>query len=77
MEEALDVEEFKFMHKVYVQGFTLGEAAGAFNKSYSWATSIHGRALMKLENILIEREKKWKQEQIVSDMTEQETRAEY
>lgn len=75
MEEALDVEEFKFMHKVYVQGLTLGEAAGTFNKSYSWATSIHGRALKRLENVLIEREKKWKQEKIVSDGTQQETAA--
>lgn len=50
--ETLEVEEFRFMHKVYVQHFTLREAADAFGKSYSWATSIHGRALQSVENIL-------------------------
>jgi hypothetical protein len=71
--EELEVEEFRFLHKVYVQHLTLKEAACAFGNSYSWATSIHGRALKNLEDILMEREKRWKEREIALDGTQQET----
>lgn len=53
--EQLKASEYDILHKVYVQNLTLEEAAYSCDKSYSWSTSIHGRALKNLQNILDER----------------------
>lgn len=50
--EQLPVTEYDILHKVYVQGIPLDEAAVAFGKSYSWVTSKHGRALKAVQDIL-------------------------
>lgn len=50
--EMLPVDEYDLLHKVYVQGWTLQEVADHFEKSYSWATTIHGRALANLQRVL-------------------------
>ena len=50
--EQLPVTEYDILHKVYVQGIPLDEVAVAFNKSYSWVTSKHGRALKAVQDIL-------------------------
>lgn len=50
--EQLPVTEYDILHKVYVQGIPLDEVAVAFNKSYSWGTSKHGRALKAVQDIL-------------------------
>lgn len=53
--EQLPTSEYDLLHKVYVQYLTLAEAAFAVGKSYSWATTVHGTALKRLQEILDER----------------------
>ena len=55
--EKLSQKEYDLLHKVYIQYFTLDEYAAKKGKSYSWVTTVHGRALKKLQTILNEREK--------------------
>ena len=51
--ENLNVDEYDLLHKIYVQYMTLNEAADAMDKrSYSWATTVHGRALQHVQKIL-------------------------
>lgn len=50
--EQLPVTEYDLLHKVYVQGITIEEAAATFGKSYSWGTSKHGMALKMVQDIL-------------------------
>lgn len=54
--ELLPVQEYDLLHKVYVQGMEIYEAAIEMDRSYSWATTVHGRALAKVQKILNERE---------------------
>lgn len=54
--EQLDTIEYDLLHKVYVQFLTLSEVAVMFDRSYSNITTIHGRALKKVQDILDERE---------------------
>ena len=51
----MDATEYDILHKVYVQFFTLYDVADIYEKSYSWVTSIHGRALANVRKILDER----------------------
>lgn len=63
--EQLDVMEYDLLHKLYVgkisedalgmpwvHYMTLQEAADAIGKSYSWATTLHGVALKKVQRII-------------------------
>lgn len=52
--EQLEVHEYDLLHKVYIQHFPLWDAAEELNKSYTWAKSVHGRALQKVQKILDE-----------------------
>ena len=54
--EQLPTAEYDLLHRVYVQYLSLAEAAFAEGKSYSWATTVHGTALKRLQRILDERE---------------------
>ena len=56
--EQLDVTEYDVLHKIYVQYLTLDDVADAYDMSYSWATTIHGRALKHVQNILNRRGEK-------------------
>lgn len=56
--EKLNATEYDLMHKLYIQHMTMLDAAIACEKTYSWATTIHGRALKEVQKILDEREKK-------------------
>lgn len=53
--EMLPVIEYDLLHKVYIQFKSIDEAAEMMGKSYSWATTVHGRALKHVQNILNER----------------------
>ena len=53
--ELLPVSEYDLIHKRYVQYIELDEIARLSGRSYSWATSTHGRALAKVQQILNER----------------------
>jgi DNA-directed RNA polymerase specialized sigma subunit len=55
--EMLTPIEYNILHKVYVQRMELDEVAALCNKTYSWVTTIHGRALKNVQKILDEREK--------------------
>lgn len=54
--EQLPVTEYDILHKVYIQNIDFYDVADGYNKSYSWTTSVHGRALRNLQKILDERE---------------------
>lgn len=54
--EQLEAVEYDLLHMVYVQNLTLYDAADRFDKSYSWVTTIHGKALKEVQEILDERE---------------------
>lgn len=55
--ERLNPAEYDLLHKVYVQYFTFDDVAIKNNKSYSWVTTVHGRALKNVQLMLDEREK--------------------
>lgn len=56
--EMLSIDEYDLLHKIYVQKKELYEAAMEMDRSYRWATSVHGRALANVQKILNERESK-------------------
>ncbi len=50
--EQLNATEYDVLHKIYIQRMTFKEVAAAKDKSQSWATTVHGRALQNLQKIL-------------------------
>ncbi len=58
--EQLPKSYYDVLHMLYVQGLSFKEIAFECNKSESWATTVHGRALKALQKILDEREEKAK-----------------
>lgn len=56
--ERLNPTEYDVLHKVYVQYFTFDDVAVKKGKSYSWVTTVHGRALKNVQRMLDEREKR-------------------
>lgn len=55
--EQLNASEYDLLHKVYVQFFTVQEVADLYDKSESWAKTIHKRGLKNVQRILDERRK--------------------
>ena len=53
--EELNATEYDLLHKVYVQYYTLQEVAMLKDKSYSWVTTVHGRALQHVQELLNKR----------------------
>jgi DNA-directed RNA polymerase specialized sigma subunit len=58
IEQLPSVDEYDVLHKRYVQQNTLQDVANILGMSYSNITTIHGRALVHLQKILDEREKR-------------------
>lgn len=56
--EQLSTTEYDILHKLYVQNITFQDVATAYDRTYSWATTIHGRALKHVQRILDEREER-------------------
>lgn len=56
--EKLNTTEYDILHKMYVQYMSLYDVADIYNKSYSWATTVHGRALKNVQAILDQRKEK-------------------
>lgn len=54
--EQLNTTDYDLLHKVYVQFMSLYDVAELYGKTYSWVTTVHGRALKKVLKILDERE---------------------
>ena len=55
--ERLNPTEYDLLHKVYVQYFTFDEVADKKGKSYSWVTTVHGKALKNVQRMIGERNK--------------------
>lgn len=55
--EQLETAEYDLLHKIYVQNIPLDEVAERCGKTYSWATTIHGRALKNVKQILDDRKR--------------------
>jgi DNA-directed RNA polymerase specialized sigma24 family protein len=53
--EQLPATQYDLLHKIYVQCFTLAEAADMEMKSYSWAKNVHRKGLANVQKILDER----------------------
>ena len=54
--EQLNATEYDLLHKIYVQHILMCDVAQIIDKSYSWVTTVHGRALKHVQNILDARE---------------------
>lgn len=54
--EQLNATEYDILHKRYVQYIPLDDIAVLYDKTYSWVTTVHGRALKNVQKILDERE---------------------
>lgn len=52
IEQLENPTEYDILHKMYVQDKSLQEIADDYKKSYDWATTNHGRALMNVQAIL-------------------------
>lgn len=50
--EKLNTTDYDILHKHYVQYLDLSEIATIYDKSYSWVTTKHGRALQKVQAII-------------------------
>lgn len=50
--EQLEPDKYDLLHAIYVQFQTLEGAAYSMGKSYTWATTTHGRALNDVQVIL-------------------------
>lgn len=55
--EQLPSTEYDLLHIVYIQFKSFEEAAEIYKKTYSWATTVHGRALKHVQDILDGRRK--------------------
>ena len=53
--EQLPATQYDLLHKIYVQSFTLAEAADMEMRSYSWAKNVHRKGLSNVQKILDER----------------------
>ena len=50
--EQLNTVEYDVLHMIYIQGCDFHDVACKRDKSYSWATSVHGRALKNVQRII-------------------------
>ena len=50
--EKLNYTEYDLLHKIYVQNMTFDDVSDVYGKSYSWVTTMHGRALKNLQKVL-------------------------
>ena len=50
--EQLNATEYDILHKVYIQDIPLYDIAIIYDRTYSWATTVHGRALKHVQTIL-------------------------
>lgn len=55
MIQPLPETEYKLLHRVYVRGMTLRDVADEFDRTYSWATTVHGIALKRVQKALDKR----------------------
>jgi queuine/archaeosine tRNA-ribosyltransferase len=56
--QQLEMDDYIFLHNVYVKKQSFSEVAESCQKSYTWATTQHGKALANLQKILDARKQK-------------------
>lgn len=44
--------EYRILHMRYIQYISLADIAEKLNKEYTWVTTVHGRAVKHVQNIL-------------------------
>ena len=54
--EQIPMLEYDILHRVYIQGKTLKEVQAEMKRQYTWITTVHGRALQYVQEILDKRE---------------------
>lgn len=50
--EKLNATEYDLLYKVYIQHRSLQEVSDEFGKTYTWVTTVHGRALKNVQKII-------------------------
>lgn len=50
--EQLSAIQYDVLHKMYLQNYDYYAIASKYGKTYSWATTVHGRALKNLQDLL-------------------------
>jgi DNA-directed RNA polymerase specialized sigma subunit len=53
--EQLPAIEYDILHRVYIQYKDLNDVAAEYGKTYSWITTVHGRALQHVQDVLDKR----------------------
>lgn len=56
--EQIPMLEYDILHRVYIQGKTLKEVQAEMKRQYTWITTVHGRALQYVQEILDSKEYK-------------------
>ena len=54
--EQLPEVEYDLLHKAYIQGIDFYTIADDYKKTYTWVTTVHGRALKHVQDILDKKE---------------------
>lgn len=54
--EKLNATEYDLLYKVYIQHKSLQEVSDEYAKSYTWITTVHGRALKNVQKIIEKKE---------------------
>lgn len=52
MIEQLPATEYDVLHKIYIQEKSLADVAAIYDRAYSWTTTVHGRALKMVQDML-------------------------
>lgn len=65
--ELLPSVEYDVLHKRYIQGIDFNEISIEMDRSYSWVTTIHGKALQHTQRILDERDRNKREDQANND----------
>lgn len=52
LDQMTNPTEYKLLHQRYIQGKELKVICEGFNSDYTWATTVHGRALKSVADIL-------------------------
>ena len=52
IEELNSPTEYRILHMRYIQYISLADIAVKLNKEYTWVTTVHGRAVKHVQNLL-------------------------
>ncbi len=58
IEELNSPTEYRILHMRYIQYISLADIAEKLNKEYTWVTTVHGRAVKHVQNLLSKEKEK-------------------